>query len=39
MQEHTVNIRISLKAYQELILRKIKTGVPITTQIDKIFYN
>lgn len=30
------SIKISLDAYQELILRKISTGVPITKQIDKL---
>ncbi len=27
-------IKISLEAYQELVLKKIETGVPITRQID-----
>ena len=30
------SIKISLQAYQELVLRKISTGVPIRTQIDRI---
>ncbi len=29
-------IKISLEAYQELVLRKISTGVPIKVQIDRI---
>jgi hypothetical protein len=34
MEEQSVSIRISLEAYQELVLRKITTRVPITQQID-----
>lgn len=34
MKEPT--IKISLEAYQELVLRKIDTDVPITKQIDKL---
>ena len=34
MEEQSVSIRISLESYQELVLRKIDSGVPITTQID-----
>lgn len=30
------SIKVSLEAYQELVLRKISTGVPIKTQIDRI---
>lgn len=33
-QEQT--IKISLEAYQELVLRKISTDVPITKQIDRL---
>lgn len=29
------SIKISLEAYQELVLRKISTGVPIKVQIEK----
>jgi hypothetical protein len=29
-----VSIKVSLKAYQELVLKKIETGIPITRQID-----
>lgn len=36
MEEQSVSIRISLKSYQELSLRKISTGVPITIQVDKL---
>jgi hypothetical protein len=39
MEEQSVSIRISLEAYQELVLRKISTGVPITTQIDRLLIN
>ena len=30
------SIKISLEAYQELVLRKIDSDVPITKQIDKL---
>lgn len=36
MEEQSVSIRISLKAYQELVLKKITVGLPITVQIDKL---
>ncbi len=29
-----MTIRISLEAYQELVLRKIDTGIPIARQVD-----
>ena len=36
MENKSVSIRISLEAYQELVLRKISSGVPIIVQIDKL---
>jgi hypothetical protein len=36
MEEQSVSIRISLGAYQELVLRKISSGVPITEQINRL---
>ena len=31
-----VTIKISLETYQELALRKIDTGVPIATQVERL---
>lgn len=38
MSDNGVSIKITLKTYQELILRKIDSGVPITKQIDKLVF-
>jgi hypothetical protein len=35
-QMSDTSIKISLKAYQELVLRKISTGVPIKVQVDRL---